>query len=261
MTSIVKKVALSILLILEIGFCFSQGPPITTETPVMLGLAGSGIRTFGKFIQKENAQIYVHPIGIPFNITPKFQVGGILPFKSISLSGGKRRSGLSDMALFVKYQLYKKDGKAKTFRILAKIKQSFPTGKVQPSPALGSGDYQTYIGLIIGKLSSAVGIYGDVGYNITSDKARDDFSYNFSIGVPLLPQKYPQKQINTFLEFNGKYVISPGIHSLFLSPGIQIIPGRRVLFEGSFQLPILQQPVSHNRMKYAISLGTRFLIN
>jgi len=52
---------------------FSQGPPITTATPIMLGLEGNGVRTFGKFISKENVNIYVQPIGIPYNVTPKFQ--------------------------------------------------------------------------------------------------------------------------------------------------------------------------------------------
>lgn len=239
----------------------SQGPPITTETPVMLGLEGSGIRTFGKFISKENANIYVQPIGIPYNITPKFQVGGIFPFKFITPKGAKTNSGISDITLFSKYQLYKKDGKAKTFRILANIKQSFPTGKTSSNPKIGSGIYQTYVGLILGKISTAIGIYGDVGYNITSNGATDNFLYNFSVGIPLLSQKYPQKQINTFLEFNGNYVIDPKIHTLFISPGLQFIPGRRMLFETSFQIPIAQNNISLNKTKYMLLLGTRFLIN
>ena len=54
-----------ILLIFLTTSAFSQGPPITTATPIMLGLEGGGIRTFGKFISKENVNIYVQPIGIP----------------------------------------------------------------------------------------------------------------------------------------------------------------------------------------------------
>lgn len=254
----------SLLLILSfflatITYC--QGPPITTETPVMLGLEGSGIRTFGKFISKENANIYMQLIGIPYNITSKFQVGGIFPFKFVTPNGAETTGGLSDITVFAKYQLYKKDGTAKTFRVLANIKQSFPTGKTNSTPKIGSGIYQTYIGLIIGKISSAVGIYGDFGYNITSNKATDNLLYNFSVGIPLLPQKYPQKQINTFLELNGNYLIDPKIHTLFISPGLQFIPGRRILFETSFQVPILQKKITNNKTNYMILLGTRFLIS
>ncbi|RUT73310.1 hypothetical protein [Ancylomarina longa] len=252
---------LTILLLAFTINVFAQGPPITTGTPVMLGLEGNGIRTFGKIISKENTNIYVQPIGIPYNISPKFQIGGILPFKFITPKRAETNGGIADVTLFTKYQLYKKDEKAKTFRVLANIKQSFPTGKTSSIPQIGSGIYQTYVGFIVGKISSAIGIYGDFGYNITSNGASDNFLYNFSVGVPLLPQKYPQKQINTFLEFNGNYVFNPKIHTLFISPGLQFIPGRRILFETSFQMPIVQNNISTNKTKYMLLLGTRFLIN
>ncbi len=240
---------------------FAQGPPITTETPIMLGLEGNGIRTFSKFISKENVTIYVQPIGIPYNITTKFQVGAIFPFKFITPKNSKTTGGFADMTVFAKYQLYKKDGKAKTFRILVLVKQTFPTGKTSSSPAIGSGLFQTYVGLVLGKLNTKVGVYSDFGYNITNKNASDNFLYNFSVGVPLLPHKYPQKQLNTFLEFNGNYVFDPKIHTLFISPGLQFIPGRRILFETSFQIPIVQNNITTNKTNYMVLLGTRFLLN
>ena len=256
-----NKQLLTLLFVGLSSIMFGQGPPITTETPIMLGLEGSGIRTFGKFISKENVDIYLQPIGIPYNITPKFQVGAIFPFKFITPTGAKTKGGLADIILFTKYQLYKNDGQAKTFRILANFKQSFPTGKTSTSPEIGTRIHQTYVGLIIGKVSTEIGFYGDFGYNITSNNVTDNFLYNFSIGIPLLPQKYPQKQINTFLEFNGNYMIDPNIHVLFVSPGLQFIPGRRILFETSFQIPVFQNNISINKTNYMLLLGTRFLIN
>jgi len=255
------KTILFILCLFFTTLSLSQGPPITVETPVMLGLEGSGIRSFGKFISKENATVYIQPIGIPYNITPKFQVGGVFPFKLVTPKGAETIGGFADITLFTKYQLYKNDGKAKTFRVLANVKQSFPIGKTSSTPKIGSGIYQTYVGLIIGKISTAFGIYGDFGYNITSNGATDNFLYNFSVGIPLLTQKYPQKQINTFLEINGNYMIDPNVHTLFISPGLQFIPGRRILFETSFQIPIVQNNITINRTKYMVLLGTRFLIN
>ncbi|WP_142783517.1 hypothetical protein [Changchengzhania lutea] len=103
-------IALSIFSTLKV---FAQGPPITTETPIMLGLEGNGIRTFGKFISKENANIYVQPIAIPYNITSKFQIGGIFPFKFITPKGAETTGGFADMTVFAKYQLYKKTAKPK----------------------------------------------------------------------------------------------------------------------------------------------------
>ena len=69
--------------ILSATTVLAQGPPITAETPIMLGLEGNGIRTFGKFISNENVTIYMQPIAIPYNITSKFQVGAVFPFKFI----------------------------------------------------------------------------------------------------------------------------------------------------------------------------------
>jgi len=73
----VKAIKLNILFLFVATISFSQGLPITVETPVMLGLEGSEIRTFGKIISKENTSIYVQPFSIPYNISLKFQVGGI----------------------------------------------------------------------------------------------------------------------------------------------------------------------------------------
>ncbi|MCF6213948.1 MAG: transporter [Flavobacteriaceae bacterium] len=255
------KNQLFFLLVFSTTISFAQGPPITTQTPVMLGLEGNGIRTFGKFISKEKANAYVQVFAVPYNISSKFQVGGILPYKSISPKGMSSTNGFSDVILFAKYQLYKQDGKAKTFRVLANVKQTFPTGNTSNMPAIGSGLSQTYIGLIIGKITSSVGFYNDFGYTLSNKGATDSFSYNFSVGIPLLPQKYPQKQLNSFLEFNGNYLFDSKIHTLFISPGLQFIPGRRFLFETSFQIPVIQQNIRANKTNYMLLLGTRFLLN
>jgi len=66
---------------------FAQGPPIFTDTPILLGLDGGGIRTFGQIISKENATIYVHPIAIPYNIGSKAQVGVIGRFVNKNPNG------------------------------------------------------------------------------------------------------------------------------------------------------------------------------
>jgi len=255
------KNQLLFIFVLSAIFGFAQGPPITTQTPVMLGLEGSGIRTFGKFISKENAQAYVQVFAVPYNLSPTFQMGSIIPYKSINPKGMSSVNGFADVTLFAKYQLYKKDGKAKTFRVLANFKQTFPTGNSSKTPSVGSGLSQTYFGLILGNITSAVGVYGDFGYTLTNKGATDSFSYNFSVGLPLLPQKYPQKQLNSFLEFNGNYLFDSKIHTLFISPGLQFIPGRRFLFETSFQIPVVQQNISINKTNYILLLGARFLLN
>ena len=74
----------------------AQGPPIFTDTPIMLGLEGGGVRTFGNIINKENANAYTHILAVPYNITSRWQVGGVVPFVSVSPEGMESRSGIGE---------------------------------------------------------------------------------------------------------------------------------------------------------------------
>ncbi len=250
----------TILFVCSVLSLKGQGPPITVETPVMLGLEGSGVRTFGRFIAREKSSSYAHIFAVPYNFTPTLQLAGIVPFKIIRPKNGDQVSGLSDLSLSLKYQLYKKDATAQTFRILARIVQSFPTSASSEAIKLGAGVYQTSVGLIFGKLNTSIGIYGDISYILTGDSARDRVKYNLSIGVPLLPQQYPAHQMNVYLELNGSYLLERSAQEFFVSPGLQFILGRRVLLETSLQLPLILPNHALDKTKIGFLLGGRFLI-
>lgn len=238
----------------------AQGPPIFTDTPIMLGLEGRGLRTFGKFISKDKVSIYRHLIAVPYNISAKWQVGGIVPFASISPEGGQSRFGLSDVVVVMKYQLLQIDGKGKTFRSLIKLTESFPTGNTGKAPPLGAGVYQTMIGLVNGYVTTQFGIYGEVAYNFVFDGRPDELLYNLAIGVPLLPQKYPPRQVNLYLELTGNYLVANNSSQLYIAPGIQWINGRRFLMETGIQFPLKEQVPEGQQTNFMYTLGTRILI-
>ncbi len=238
----------------------AQGPPIFTDTPIMLGLEGRGIRTFGRYINKENVSIYLQPIAIPYNLTAKWQVGTIVPFAAVSPQGGDSRFGLADIKVFTKYQLVQKDGKGKTFRSLIKIAEAFPTGNTKKSPPIGADVYQTSIGLVNGYVTTLYGIYTEVAYNIVFDGRPDNLIYNIGLGVPLLPQNYPPKQINVFLEFTGNYLPDNKSNHLFIAPGIQWINGKRFLLETGIQLPLVEEVSEGVKTNFIYTLGTRILL-
>jgi hypothetical protein len=238
----------------------AQGPPIYTDTPVLLGLEGSGIRTFGKFVKKQQANIFIQPLVFPYNLTPKILVGAILPLVNKNPDNLAARAGIGDVALFVKKTIFQQDGKAKTFRIVGKIKQVFPTGNTTETPALGAASYQTLFGVVTGYITTKIGLYSDIGYNVTSNGLSDNFVYNFAVGYPLLPQQYPAKQVNIYLELNGNYQFESAANSLFLSPGLQWITGRRLLIESGVQLPVVEQVDDSQKTIFVATLGIRVLL-
>ncbi len=258
-TRLIRYIPRIILLLWSIE-AKAQGPAIFTDTPIMLGLEGRGIRTFGNIISKENANIYVQPVAIPFNITRKWQVGVIAPLVSISPDGMATRTGLGDIKVFTKYQIYQKDVKGKTLRSLLKLTQTFPTGNSSEIPKLGRGAYQTTVSVVSGYITLKYGIYTELGYNITSNGLPDNFIYNIAFGYPLLPQQYPPKQVNLFMELNGNYVFDDIGNNLFLSPGIQFIVGRKLLIESGIQLPLNNSAPEGQKTNDILRIGLRILI-
>ena len=72
-----------------------------------------------------------------------------------------------------------------------------------------------------------------------------------AIGLPLLPQKYPPKQLNLFTEYELMFV-EDGSKVLYVAPGLQFAK-RKWAIETSFQAPMLQSGnLHHFRKKMAV---------
>jgi len=239
---------------------FAQGPPIYTDTPILLGLDGRGIRTFGKFISKENVNVYAQPLAVPINLGVDFQVGAIAPYMVISPKNKQSVSGFGDISVFAKYVFQQSDGPGKTIRTLIKFMETFPTGSTTKMPQIGSGVNQTYLGLVSGIINLKYALYGELGYSFVSDNTPDNFIYAASVGIPLLPQKYPPHQINIYFGFNGSYEFEVKKNVLYLSPGIQYIAGKKVLLETGVQLPVIEDVTSGFKTNYVFTFGLRVLL-
>jgi len=98
------------------------------------------------------------------------------------------------------------------------------------------------------------------GYQISSRTATETITYNAVFGWPLLPQQWPPKQLNLYLELNGQYLPDSKQHRLFLSPGAQFITGRRLLLETGIQYPLIEDVPEQAVTKLVYLLGTRILI-
>lgn len=274
----------------------AQGPPINTDTPIMLGIEGRGVRTFIKAARmdkllKDGDEIpnpmdrsvtaFLFPLVVPFNLTTTTQVGVIAPFltrKLESSTGDNSESGFGDATVFLKQLVLQVDRKAETFRVAVKGSVKLPTGDADSTPPLGSGSVDYGISAVAGWIKSRWGLYGETIYVVqTSNDGADfgnRFAYNAAVGYRLLPTAYthyPQPQLNLYLELNGSLVAhtevdgvedpNSGGSILFLSPGIQYIGGRRWLIETSVQLPLFDEPNGTQLgTSWTASFGTRVLI-
>lgn len=232
----------------------AQGPPIFTDSPILLGLEGRGIRTFGKFVSTKNSETYTHVFAIPYNVTKDLQLGLIQPYIVHTPKDGETKSGFGNLTVFGKYSVIQIDSKAKTFRGLLKFTQTFSTG----SSNLNTSITVSQFAFVTGFVTTKYGIYSTVGYSFVSDDMPDNLIYDFAFGYPLLPQKYPPFQLNTYLEFNGAYVFNNHKHILFITPGIQLITTSNFLIEVGLQLPLIENNETEE-LKYNLLAGVRFL--
>ncbi|KAA3619380.1 MAG: transporter [Calditrichaeota bacterium] len=274
-----------------------QGPPINTDTPIMLGLQGRGVHFFVKVVRKatllqegnetsdtmdRRITARITPLAIPYNLfNARFQIGTIIPFMDIdfdSRSHHAASAGIGDVRFFAKYLLYQRDRKRETLRIAAKTAVKLPSGDENKSPALGNGSTDYAFSTVAGWIKNRTGLYLEGIYNLNTSKGPidfgDSFSYNLAIGYRLLPgvyETYPALQLNGFLEINGitmstnqsngRSVENSGGTTVFFSPGLQFVGGRRWLLEASFQYPIINKPNGTQvATDWTISLGTRVLL-
>ena len=251
-----------LLLLIELAsLCsFAQGPPIFTETPIMLGLNGRAIRTFGKYAHGENSRSYTHVVAIPYNITTQFQIGSVVPFTWKSSQGMSSRAGLGDVTLFAKQQAFQIDGTGKTFRMLVKGTTTLPTGNTSGEPAIGSGQWHLGLGIVAGYITTRLGLYAESGYLWISDGMPDEIYYALEASLPLLPQKYPPSQLNLSAGLTASINASSYDQTLFISSGLQYIAGRRFLMETGVLIPVKEDNPDATDTKYIFLLGARMLI-
>jgi len=255
----------------------AQGPPIHTDTPIMLGLAGRGVRTFAKVISRERliddgetidnpdrreVTVIQVPVVVPYNLfSERVQVGIIAPFANVdarTVMTSRSSSGLADVRVFGKYLLYQRDGLNETFRVATKAGVKFPSGDGSKIPPLGTDSTDAFMTVVAGWVRGRTGIYGEGIYNINTSndsiEIGDSVAYNLAFGFRVSPADYgvyPARQLNLFMELNGTThtrsaragarIEDSGGTLLLLSPGLQYVGGRNWLVEGSVQVPIVDE--------------------
>lgn len=236
----------------------AQGPPITADKPIMLGSNSKIVKTLTEVRHTNEVTWVKAPIIVHYLPTSNTLIGVHVPFVYSEQSGEGKDSytGLGDIELLGKYQFYRKDGKGKTFRLVAKALQTFPTANNLNVRDIGRDAYQTYVGMVAGYESIKYGVSNELGYRFVSNGYSDELNYKLGFGLPLLKPSYPVKQINLYFEYNHNFLIDNKDYELLYAQGIQYAINRYT-FEAAVQFPLVQTTPEEQHRKYSVFLGTR----
>lgn len=243
-----------------------------------------------------NLHVDAVPMMFPYAVIPgKLVVGGAIPYlnKELYINGPGGTThlserGLGDLRLFGEYAFYIKDEKEKTTRATAIGGVDLPTGSngnpnLPPGLWNGSGAANYLLGSAFSYIPERWGLYTDLIYRMTTQGSGYQFGntlrYDLALGYRLFPgiyEIYPSPQVNLLLELNGLWedqsrdfrangnginIPDSGGNTIFISPGIQFIPGRGFLMEASVQLPVVEHLNGlQMRTDYQYILGLRWLV-
>ncbi len=252
-----KKIIL-IFVFLYSAQSLAQGPPITSDKPIMLAANNWVFRTLVEVRTTNEGAFSRTPLMVHYLPTSKLLLAAHLPFMSYDFNSGNRGQGLGDVELLAKYQFYRKDGMAKTFRMVAKSLQTFPTGEAIGIEGISTGIYQNYVGVVAGYESIKYGISNELGYNITKEKSLRELRHKLGFGLPLLKPIYPVNQINLYFEYTNGWFPSMDEYMLLYAQGIQYAKGQFTI-ETAVQFPLIQDISENRKRKMSIFLGSRYV--
>jgi len=240
----------------------AQGPPITADKPIMLGGGTMILQSLVESRSTTQGHFTAIPIVYHYLPTSNSLIGLHLPFVGYSFDGdfGNSGFGLGDISLLGKYQFYRKDGTGKTFRLVAKTLQTFPTGKELNYEIYSSGMYQSYYGLVAGYESLKHGISNELGYQLSPSGNNDEIRYKLGFGLPLLRPTYPVNQLNLYFEDQSSWFVEQDEYLMLYAQGIQYARGRYTI-EAAVQVPLVEDRVFARQRDYSLFFGTRIILN
>lgn len=256
-----KIIILTLLSAVMISDIQAQGPPITADKPIMLGSNSVIIKTLTEIRNTDEGTFTKVPFMFHYLPTSNTLIAVHVPLTTYSFDDeglGRNGSSLGDINILGKYQFYRKDGKAKTFRMVVKTLQTLPTGKDFGPDEISAGVYQGYYGIVAGYESIKYGLSNEIGYNISPSGDQDEFRYKFGVGLPLLKPTYPVKQINLYFEYSSNWRMEKDAYEMLYAQGIQYAKGRLTL-EAAVQVPLIQSNMEEFELNSNILLGTRYI--
>ncbi len=256
-----KNIFFAIVMIMASADGLAQGPPITADKPIMLGGNTIVIRTLTEFRNTVGGNFVKAPLIVNWLPSSDLLFSAQLPLTTYNFLDSDDNDGsyLGDIALITKYQFYRKDGQARTHRVVLKSNQKFPTGQEFGPFEIANGTYQHYLSIVSGYETIKYGISAEAGYNWAPGDNIDEYRLKLGFGLPLLKPTYPVNQLNLYFEYFGQYRPESDETELLYAQGIQYARGRLTV-EFAVQVPLFQSEVIQRfRLNNDILIGARYI--
>ncbi len=244
------------LAVMFAGLALAQGPPITTDKPIMLGADKLTLRTLAFYRHADAASFFALPLMAEYTLSNRFELSAEVPV--IVDFSDEALQTLGDVTVKAKYQFYRKDQTGRTTRFVTVGKYTAPTGAGIGIPTAGMGVHQVYLGLAGGIESIRYGLQSELGYMLMQDMP-DYISAKAGFGLPLLKPVYPVNQLNVYFEYDGRWVPYNSDYALFFAQGLQYARGR-FTWDVAVKMPLAQQMPHHMALNYILMAGFRVVI-
>jgi len=245
--------------VLSINPILAQGPPITSDKPIMLGSKRTVIKTLSEVRRTQAGSVINTPLMAHYLPTSNTLLGLHIPLVNHQPVSSNNNFSLGDIQILGKYQFYRKDNTGKTFRMVAKMLHTLPSGKKINADGISNGYYQAYTAIVAGYESIKYGISNELGINFIPQNKRHEWRYKLGFGLPLLKPSYPVKQLNLYFEYQNRWFFQQNEYQFLYAQGMQYAKGR-MTFETAFQWPLLQKMPLQQTIQYSWFLGFRYVI-
>lgn len=240
----------------------AQGPPVTSDNPIMVGSKRTEVRTLIEYRNMDEGDYLYLPLTVTHTFGKDFLLGARIPVMMQTASYGgtaiSPRTGLADIQLIGKYQFYRRDKTGKTLRMVIKAVENLPTGAFENVHMLSMQQFQTYKAIIVGYETLRYGISNELGINYVPGNNNHDLRYTLSFGLPLLEPVYPTRQVNLFFDYSTIWEFNTDHYVLLFAQGVQYARDN-MTFELAFQWPLYQNSFGHADRNYSVYAGSRFI--
>ncbi len=237
----------------------AQGPPITGDKPIMLSKGNIVLKTLSEYRVYDERSALIMPLMVHYIPAKNVLLGVHIPYVSLD-QNDLDRSHLGDIQMLAKYQFYRKDQMAKTFRMVFKTYQWIPMDDDLNVEEVGVGSYRSFYSVLAGLETIKYGVSNELGFAFDAAGNHNLLRYKLGFGLPLLKPVYPVKQINLYFEYQNDYRFKEQGFSSLYAQGIQYAKGRWTI-ETSIQFPLIQYQLPQElRRKYSFIWGLRYVI-